>query len=206
MAGTGCLDKLEKQPALLGCTEPLGEGILKHSRLRAALPVSRRCCKRSKDTGFKAEERVLQAAAAHPEKTSSRQEKRTEGLKTIPVSRVTLCHAKQPWGKPHPSSLRGECAGPAGPPVLTPCSPSKAGQGARRLPKGQCPPALLTGEDGVCGVEAVVLQEQPLLSPPLTKNKPHGVSNPHPVDRGQGMGGKHSDSNPLRLVGWPRGP
>lgn len=121
--------------------------------------------------------------------TSSRREKRTEGLKTIPVSRVTLCHAKQPWGKPHRGRLRGRCAGPAGPPVLTPCSPSGAGRGARRLPKGWCPPALLTIEDGVCGVEAVVVQEQPLLSPPLTKNKPHGVSAPHPVNRGQRMGG-----------------
>lgn len=56
--------------------------------------------------------------------------------------------------------------------------------------RGQTPPqepvspALLTSEDGVCGVEAVVVREQPLLSPPLTKNKPHGVSAPHPVDRG----------------------
>lgn len=41
----------------------------------------------------------------------------------------------------------------------------------------------------MCGVEAVVVQEQPFLSPPLTKNKPCGVSTPHPVDRGQGMGG-----------------
>lgn len=35
----------------------------------------------------------------------------------------------------------------------------------------------------------MVVQEQPFLSPPLTKNKPCGVSTPHPVDRGQGMGG-----------------
>lgn len=68
------------------------------------------------------------------------------------------------------------------------CS-SGAGRGARHLPKGLCPPALLTSEDGVCGVEAVVVQEQPLLPPPLTKNKPDGVSAPHPVDQGQGMGG-----------------
>lgn len=73
--------------------------------------------------------------------------------------------------------------------MLTPCSPSGAGQGTGRLPKARCPLALLTSEDGVCGVEAVVVQEQPFLSPPLTKNKPCGVSTPHPVDRGQGMGG-----------------
>lgn len=70
-----------------------------------------------------------------------------------------------------------------------PAPPSGAGRGARCLPKGLCPLALLTSQDRVCGVEAVVVQEQPLLSPPLTKNKPHGVSAPHPVDRSQGMGG-----------------
>lgn len=73
--------------------------------------------------------------------------------------------------------------------MLTRCSPFGARRGARRLPKGWCPPALITIEDGVCGVEAVVVQEQPLPSPPLTKNKPHGVSAPLPVDQGQGMRG-----------------
>lgn len=37
MAGTGCLEQLEMQPALLVCTEPQGEGILKHSRLSVSL-------------------------------------------------------------------------------------------------------------------------------------------------------------------------
>lgn len=73
------MEKLEIQSALLGCTEPLGEGILKHSRLRAALPASHRCCKRSKDTGFKAEERVLQAAAAHPERLPAARRKEQRG-------------------------------------------------------------------------------------------------------------------------------
>lgn len=74
------MEKLEMQPALLGCTEPLGEGLLKHSRLRAALPASRCCCcKRSKDTGFKAEERVLQAAAAHPERLPAARRKEQRG-------------------------------------------------------------------------------------------------------------------------------
>lgn len=58
------------QPQLRGTArrEPLGEGILKHPRPRPAFPASRHCCKRSKDTGFKAEEHVLQAAVAHPER------------------------------------------------------------------------------------------------------------------------------------------
>lgn len=73
------MEKLEMQPALLGCTEPLGEGLLKHSRLRAALPASHCCCKRSKDTGFKAEERVLQAAAAHPERLPAARRKEQRG-------------------------------------------------------------------------------------------------------------------------------
>lgn len=67
------------QPVLLGCTEPLGEGILKHSRLRTALPASHHCCKRGKDTGFKAEERVLQAAAAHPERLPAAGRKEQRG-------------------------------------------------------------------------------------------------------------------------------
>lgn len=73
-------------------------------------------------------------------------------------------------------------------------------------PQGPVPPALLTSEDGVCGVEAVVVQEQPSLSPPLTKNKPHGVSAPHPVDRGQGMGGKHSGTTHSAWWGGPGDP
>lgn len=47
----GVLVQPEMQPALLGGTEPLGEGILKHSRL--CFPASHRCCKPSKDTGSK---------------------------------------------------------------------------------------------------------------------------------------------------------
>lgn len=106
-----------------------------------------------------------------------------------------------PGANPILGGWRGGCAGPAGPPVLTPCSPSGAGRGARRL---RCPPALLTSEDSVCGVEAVVVQEQPLLSPPLTKNKPHGVSAPHPADRGQGMG-ENTQAQPTLPGGVARG-
>lgn len=109
-----------------------------------------------------------------------------------------------PGANPILGGWRGGCAGPAGPPVLTPCSPSGAGRGARRLPEGRCPPALLTSEDSVCGVEAVVVQEQPLLSPPLTKNKPQGASAPHPADRGQGMR-ENTQAQPTLPGGVARG-
>lgn len=192
------------QPALLGCTEPLGEGILKHCRLRVALPASCHCCKPSKDTGFKAEERVLQAAAAHPERLPAA-EKRTEGLKTIPVSRVTLCHAKQPWGKPHPGRLRGGCAGPAGPPVLSPCSPSGAGRGARRLPKSRCPQPCSPARTVCAGWRLWWCRNSPCSLHPLQKTSLTGCLPPTQLIGAKGWG-ETLRHNPLCLVGWPRGP
>lgn len=63
--------------------------------------------------------------------TSSRREKRTEGLKTIPVSKVTLCHANSPGANPIPRRSRGGFASPAGPPWAHPLLPiAGAGPGA----------------------------------------------------------------------------
>lgn len=69
------------QPQLGGTahSEPLGKGILQYLGPRPAFPASHRCCKRSKDTGFKAEERVLQAAAARPERLSAAGRKEQRG-------------------------------------------------------------------------------------------------------------------------------
>lgn len=55
--------------------------------------------------------------------TSSRQEKRTEGLKMIPVSRVTLCHANSPGANPIPGGRGEGVLAQPGHPWLTPCSP-----------------------------------------------------------------------------------
>lgn len=89
--------------------------------------------------------------------------------------------------------------------VLTPCSPFGARRGARRLPKGWCPPALITIEDGVCGVEAAVVQEQPLLSPPLKKTSLMGCLPPSQLNRAKEWG-ETLRHNSFCLVGWPRGP
>lgn len=107
-----------------------------------------------------------------------------------------------PGANPILGGWRGGCAGPAGPPVLTPCSRRVA----RRLPEGRCPPALLASEDSVCGVEAVVVQEEESLCSlnPLQKTSLTGCLPPTQLIGGQGMG-KTLRHNPRCLVGWPGG-
>lgn len=61
------------------CSEPLGEGILQHLVPRPAFPASHRCCKQSKDNRFKAEERVLQAAAARLQRLPAARRKEQRG-------------------------------------------------------------------------------------------------------------------------------
>lgn len=61
--------------------------------------------------------------------TSSRQEKRTEGLKMIPVSRVTHCHANSPGANPIPGG-RGDGAAPQ-------CSPQPHSPAGPRRVWGQ---------------------------------------------------------------------
>lgn len=185
------------QPALLGCTEPLGGGILKHSRLSVSLCPT--AAANEAKTQVQSRRACIASGCGASGETSSRREKRTEGLKTIPVSRVTLCHAKQPWGKPHPGSLRGGYAGPAGPPVLT--HPG-LGEGPDTSPRARvpqpCSPVRM-----VLGVEAVMVQEQPLLSPPLKKTSPMGCLPLTQLIGAKGWG-ETLRHNPFCLVGWPR--
>lgn len=110
-----------------------------------------------------------------------------------------------PGANPILGGSRGGGAGPAGPPALTPCSPSGAGQGARHLPKGRCPPALLTSEDGVCGVEAMVVQNSPCSLHPLQKQASWGVC-PPPSRSGPRDGGKHSGTTHSARWGGPGDP
>lgn len=109
-----------------------------------------------------------------------------------------------PGANPILGGWRGGCAGPAGPPVLTPGSPSGAGRGARRLPEGQCPPALLTSEDSVCGVEAVVVQNSLCSLHPLQKTSLTGCLPPTQLIGAKGWG-KTLRHSPRCLVGWPGG-
>lgn len=87
--------------------------------------------------------------------TSSRQEKRTEGLKMIPVSRVTHCHANSPGANPIPGG-RGDGARPTSTPACPqPRSPAACGSSPCSPPPhektsgaGRPPPTRTRGAEG----------------------------------------------------------
>jgi len=124
------------QPQLGGMarTKPLGEGILQHLGPRPAFPASPPLLQTKQRYWVQSRRACIASSCGASGETSSRREKRTEGLKTIPISRVTLCHANSPGTnpKPHPSRARGECARwPSRAPAAHPLLPiARAGPGA----------------------------------------------------------------------------
>lgn len=79
------------------------------------------------------------------------------------------------------------------------------GEGPDTSPRARVPPALLTCEDGVCGVEAVVVQNSPCFLHPLQKTSPMRCLPLTQLIRAKGWG-ETFRHNPLCLLGWPRGP
>lgn len=137
---------------------------------------------------------------------SSRPEKRTEGLKTIPVSRVTLCHANSP-GQTLSQEGRGGRAGPAGPPWVTPCSPlSRLDEGPDASPGAgvlqPCSPASMAH----AGQRLRLSRSTPCSLQPLQKPSCVGrLCLPSTCSSGAKGWGETLRDNPLCPVGWPRG-
>lgn len=133
--------------------------------------------------------------------TSSRREKRTEGLKTIPVSKVTLCHANSPGANPIPRRVRGGHAGPAGPPWAHPLLPiAGAGPGAAQgagVPQPCSPVSTVHA-----GWRLRPSRNSPCSLPPLQKTSYVGHLPPTWLSGAEG-GGKHSGTTQSAWWGGP---
>lgn len=108
-AATGCVEQhthtAQMQPAPAqrhSMHRAAQRGDAETSQAQASLPCIPPLLRTKQGHGVQSRRACIASGCGASRGTSSHREKRTKGLKTIPVSRVTLCHANSPGANPIP--------------------------------------------------------------------------------------------------------